>query len=275
MNSVDLIKAGRLGEARAQLVKEVRERPGDAGARTLLFQTLSCLGEWDKADGHLGAIAAQSAANDAASQVYRNIIKAEKERESVWTEGKRPAFFPEGPPYLEEYFDARARLAAGRREEALAILEGIAGVERARRGTINGTSFVGFQDADPLLFPFLEVFVHDRYVWIPFGAVETLTVPPPSGFLDLLWVPARIAARSGARIGGHLPVLYPSSYRHADDRVKMGRLTEWVAAEGGLERGAGQHVFLAGEKEMGLLEIREMVFDTPEGGEGNGRSDRS
>lgn len=274
MNSVDLIKAGRLGEARAQLVQEVRERPGDAAARTLLFQTLTCLGEWAKAEAQLGAIAAQSAANDAAAQVYRNNLKAEKERDSVWTEGKRPAFFPEAPPYLEEYFDARARLAAGRREEALVILEGIVGRECSRRGTINGVSFEGFQDADPLLFPFLEVFVHDRYVWIPVEAVETLNVTPPAGFLDLLWIPARIAAR-GAHIGGYLPVLYPSSYRHADNRVKMGRLTEWVAAEGGLERGAGQHVFLAGDKEMGLLEIREIVFDTPGGGEGNGRSNRS
>lgn len=275
MNPVDLIKAGRLGEARTRLVQDVRDRPGDAAARTLLFQTLCCLGEWAKAEAQLGAIAAQSAASDAAAQVYRNILKAERERESVWTEGKRPAFFPGSPPYLEEYFDARARLAAGRREEALGILEGIARREGALRGTINGTSFEGFQDADPLLFPFLEAFVHDRYVWIPVGEVEELNVTPPAGFLDLLWIPARIAARGGVRIGGHLPVLYPSSFRHANDRVKMGRLTEWVAGEGGLERGAGQHVFLAGEEEMGLLEIREVAFDIPETGEGDGRSDRS
>jgi len=262
MNPVELIKAGRLGEARAQLVQEVRKRPGDAAARTLLFQTLCCLGEWAKAETQLGAIAAQSAANDAATQVYRNILKAERERESVRTEGKRPSFFPEAPPYLEEYFDARARLAAGRREEALGILEGIADRECGRRGTVNGTPFAGFQDADPLLFRFLEAFVHDRYVWIPVGAVETLSVTPPAGFMDLLWIPARIAAR-GAHIGGYLPVLYPLSHRHAEDAVKMGRLTEWVAGEGGLQCGAGQHVFVAGESEMGLLEIREMSFDTP------------
>jgi protein involved in temperature-dependent protein secretion len=55
----------------------------------------------------------------------------------------------------------------------------------------------------------------------------------------------------------------------------MGRLTEWVAGEGGLERGAGQHVFLAGGIEMGLLEVREMSFELPETGEGDGHSDRS
>lgn len=275
MNPVDLIQAGRLDDARTQLVREVRDRPGDGPARTLLFQTLCCLGEWSKAEAHLGAIAAQGEATDPAAQVYRNILKAERERELVWKEGNRPSFFPASPPYLEEYFDARGHLAAGRREEGLGILEGIAEREEVRRGTINGTSFEGFQDADPLLFPFLEAFVHDRYVLIPVGAIEEVTVPPPKGFLDLLWISARIAVRGEVRIGGHLPVLYPFSCRHPDDRVKMGRLTEWVAGEGGLQRGAGQHLFLAGEGDMGLLEIREVVFDTLETGAGDGQNDRS
>ncbi|MCL5966160.1 MAG: hypothetical protein M1550_02920 [Deltaproteobacteria bacterium] len=268
MNSMDLIKAGRLGEARAQLVSEVRARPGDGAARTMLFQTLCFLGEWDGAVRHLDAVVAGDAAKDAGAQVYRNLIKAEKEREAVRADGKRPAFFPASPSWLEAYFDAREKLSAGKRKEGLAALEAIAARNAGLAGTLNGKPFKGFQDADPLLFPFIEAFVHDSYLWIPADAVQEMTVDPPAGILDLIWTRGRVAARGGVHIGCCLPALYPGSFRHPDDRVKMGRMTEWVPDEGGLERGAGQHTFLAGEDGVGLLEIRELIIDGPRGGGG-------
>jgi type VI secretion system protein ImpE len=174
---------------------------------------------------------------------------------------------------VEEYFDARARLSAGKRMEALEILERIAERAGPRRGTLNGTSFEGFQDADPLLFPFFEVFVHDRYVWIPIGSIRELKMPPPAGLLDLLWASARVAAHGGVHIGCYLPALYPGSCRHDDDRVKMGRSTDWIPGEGGLDRGAGQHMFVAGEEEIALLDVRELAFDIPQAGDSDGTDD--
>jgi type VI secretion system protein ImpE len=62
MNSKDLIKAGRLSDARKQLTEEVKAKPGDSGRRTLLFQVLAFYGEWDKAERHLDAIGTQDVA---------------------------------------------------------------------------------------------------------------------------------------------------------------------------------------------------------------------
>ena len=50
MDSKELIKKGQLGEARAALVNEVKNRPGDPASRTLLFQVLLFCGEWEKAN---------------------------------------------------------------------------------------------------------------------------------------------------------------------------------------------------------------------------------
>ena len=61
MDSRDLIKAGRLSEARKQLIEEVKSSPADSGKRTLLFQVLIFCGEWDKAERHLETVAAQDA----------------------------------------------------------------------------------------------------------------------------------------------------------------------------------------------------------------------
>jgi len=273
MNPAELIQAGRLGEARTQLVEQVRARPGDMAARTLLFRTLCFLGEWAKAESHLGVVAAQDVGKEAAAQVYRNLLRAEREREAVWGEGKRPSLFPQSPGFLEEYFSARALLAGGKRGEAIGILERIAEEAALLRGALDGKPFEGFQDADPVLFPFLEAFVHDRYVWIPVASVLELKMAPPGDILDLLWAPAQAVLRGGVRAGCHLAVLYPGSCRHADDRVKMGRATEWVPGEGGLERGAGQHMFLAGEEEVALLDIREIAFEIPRTGDTDGTHD--
>lgn len=83
MNSKDLIKAGRLSEARKQLVEEVKSSPADLGKRTLLFQVLSFCGEWDKADRHLDAIVTQDSSRQTGVQVYKNLVHAERERMEV------------------------------------------------------------------------------------------------------------------------------------------------------------------------------------------------
>jgi protein involved in temperature-dependent protein secretion len=44
--------------------------------------------------------------------------------------------------------------------------------------------------------------------------------------------------------------------------MKLGRSTDWVALGGGFSKGVGQHVFQVGEEDIGILEIREAVFNS-------------
>ena len=99
-----------------------------------------------------------------------------------------------------------------------------------------------------------------RRVTIPIDSLRELVLPAPTSLLDLIWASAQITTWDGLTINGFLPVLYPETFRHEDDRMKLGRMTDWLPLGGGLFQGVGQHVFQAGDTEIGILEIREANF---------------
>jgi len=41
----------------------------------------------------------------------------------------------------------------------------------------------------------------------------------------------------------------------------MGHMTEWSVIDDTFLKGSGQHLYTFGDSELGLLEIRELVFD--------------
>ncbi len=264
MDARELIRAGRLADARRELVRKVRAAPGDTASRTLLFQVLCFCGEWDRAAGHLDLIGQRDPSRETGVQMYRNLIGAEKIRLDVVRLGRRPSFLPEAPPYAEAHFAAWEALERGDEGEALRIREEGRDGGPVLRGTLNGAAFSGFCDTDSFFGPFLEVVVFDRYVWMPLEAVREIQVPAPKTLLETLWVPAHVTAWDGLTLNAWLPVLYPGSWEHADDRVKLGRMTDWTSAGGPFTRARGQHVFAVGETEAALLELRELVFVPPE-----------
>jgi type VI secretion system protein ImpE len=260
MDAKDFIRAGRLAEARKQLTEEVKAAPEDSAKRTLLFQVLSFYGEWDRAERHLDVIASRDAKSETGVQVYKNIIKAEKERIEVSQRLRRPSILPKTPPYFELYFDALEKLTKNDVDGAAGAFDQMGAAHPLISGTINGKSFEGFEDTDSCLALFLEGIVHDRYVWIPVEMVREVILSDPKTLFDLLWIPAHVTTQEGLSIGCYLNVLYPDSFAHEDDRLKLGRMTDWLPLGGPFSKGVGQHVFQVGEEEMALLEIREVLF---------------
>jgi type VI secretion system protein ImpE len=273
MNTKELIRAGRLSEAREQLIREVKSSPADLGKRTLLFQVLSFCGEWGRAEQHLDAIAVQDASKETGVQVYKNLLHAERERQDVAKLNRRPSFLPATPPYTEMYFTAWKEVIAKKIEEAERLFGQIDAQLPIPSGTVDGVGFTGFQDTDAFLSLFLEAIVHDRYVWIPLGSIAELSISSPKTLFDLLWIPARLMTREGLSLGCYLPVLYPDSSLHEDEQVKLGRRTDWIALGGPFSKGMGQHVFQVGAEEKPILEIREVVFKIPGSKENNEKSD--
>ncbi len=263
MNSKDLLKAGKLTEARQQLVLDVKSAPADAGVRTLLFQTLIFCGEWEKAQNHIEVIAAQDPEKATAVHSYKELLQAEKERAEVSQLKGRPSFLPEAPNYIEIFYSAWEKLAEGKIEEAKDLFEQIHSRQYTLSGTVNNTDFTGFSDTDSVLSLFLETFVHERYVWIPFESIRELTISPPKTFFDLIWASAAVTTWAGLCMNCYLPVLYPGSHLQEDDRIKLGRLTVWTSLGGPFSKGLGQHVFQIGQEEMSILEIEEAVFNPP------------
>jgi type VI secretion system protein ImpE len=264
MEAKDLIKAGKLSEARSLLIEEVKSSPTNLNSRTLLFQVQAYGGEWEKARRQLEIIASQDANRETGVQVYLNLIQAETERMEVFRNKRIPSFLPKAPPYFEQYQDAWQKLNAQEFEASEAIFNEIR--ERCANisGTLNSREFNGFSETDTRLACFLEAFVHEHYVWVPMETLRELILSEPQTLLDLLWASAQITLRGGLTLNCYLPVLYPDSFRHEDDRLKLGRMTDWTDLGRGFHQGWGQHVYLVGDGEVGILEIREMVFNTLE-----------
>jgi type VI secretion system protein ImpE len=122
------------------------------------------------------------------------------------------------------------------------------------------------EDADPRLGARFEVYIGGRYSWIPMEHVASLRVERPHKLRDLLWAPAHLkggAALDGADVGEVLlPVLTPSASTHADERVRLGRLTEWMELPDGLEAPVGQKMLLVDDEEFPILEVRELEVES-------------
>lgn len=272
MDAKELIKANRLTEARSQLIEEVKGSPSDAGKRTLLAQVLLFFGEWDKAERQLEVLAVQNTRAEIGVQVYRNLIAAERERSEVCAGKRRPAFLGTMPSWLDLYFVAREKLKGGEIEEAAELYGEVEAQCSGLSGTLDGSEFTGISDADAFLSPFLEVFIHNHYLWLPFELLRELSIPVPKILLDTLWTPAGITTWEGLTTSCYLPVTYPLPSGEGEDLVRVGKMTDWQELGGGFFSGRGQHVFQIGKEEKGILEIRELKFAFSRGREEDGKN---
>lgn len=258
MNVKELIKEGKLAEARAVLVSTVKNHPGDTASRTMLFQVLLFSGEWDKAGRHLEILADLDSKLMAAVPQYLNLLQCERERAAVASFKSVPSFLPETPAYFEAYYSACQQLQTasdGKGKELFAAVEAKIPVVA---GSVNGIEFSGMRNTDDVLAFALEVFAHDRYFWVPFESIRELVITPPQSLLDLMWVSASVTTWGGLSMNGYLPVLYPNSHAQENEQIRMGRMTDWFSMAGGCVRGVGQQVFVFGDRDMPLLEIREI-----------------
>ncbi len=264
MNAKDYFKSGRLSDAREQLIKEVKSSPTDLDKRTFLFQILAFCGEWNKAERHLDLIAAQDPERETGVQVYKNLIQGEKERMEVFNGNSRPSFLPSVPSYTDIYYDAMGKLAENKIDEAKELFDQPEEQRPVVAGTINGKSFTGFGDTDTSVSFFIEAIAHERYVCIPVESIGELTISSPETLFDLIWISANIITHHGLTMNCFLPVSYTGSFLHDDDRVRLGKMTDWASLGGPYSKGSGQHVFQIGEEEIPILEIGKVIFNNPD-----------
>jgi type VI secretion system protein ImpE len=263
MDIKQLIRNAELTKARKKLIQRVKKAPGDTAHRTHLFQVLLFLGEWDKALVHLNALAKDDKTSHMAHEVYTGLIRAEQERTEVAELRKEPSFLPGRPGYADLYFQAVEAATQEENEIAATLFDQIGTATPLISGTVNQEPFTGFSDTDTLLNGFLEAMEYDRYLWIPFEAIREITVQSPQTLMDLIWTKGSVTTWEGLTMACFFPVLYPLSHCHTDDRVKMGRVTDWQILAGPYVRAWGQHVFRIGERDVSLLEIETVMFNRP------------
>jgi len=261
MKAKELLDAGHLSAAIDQLNQDVRSHPTDSRQRTFLFELLCFAGDYVRAERQLEAIGQQEVTAEVGVQVYRNVLMAEGARRRLFSEGLRPNFMFDPPAYARLHLDALDRLREGNPTGAVALLEEADSSRSPIEGRMEGREFGDFRDGDDLFAPFLEVIVHNSYIWLPFEQIKHLTISTPKRLRDLLWIPATLECHHGPVGEVFLPVLYGGSSEHTDDRVRLGRMTDWQAVAEGLVRGVGQHLFFIDGQDRGILEVRDIEFE--------------
>ncbi len=260
MDATALYQAGKLTDAIAAQLQAVKTAPGDQAKRLFLFELAAFSGDLDRARRQLDALDYEEVELQVARSGYRQLIDSEEKRRRLFRDGLAPQFLIDPPAHVQTRLDALNRLREKRGAEALALLDEANNALPALKGQLNDAAFHELRDADDLFGSVLEVFARGEYFWVPLEQVELIAILPPRFPRDLLWIPARLETidASGEVF---LPALYPNSHEHADEQVKLGRMTDWKETSDGPVLGAGLRMFLAGDDTPTILDWRELKID--------------
>lgn len=260
MTAKELFQSGKLSQAVDEQLRMVRAKPTDAAARTFLFELLCFQGELDRAQKQLDVVAQQNADSEWATQVYSNILAAERSRRRLMSDGQSPEFLLDPPEFVRLHLDAINRLREGQPAAATACLAESQAMRLECPGDVDGQAVEDFCDCDDLFAPLLEIFILRDYAWIPWQQIRELQISKPERPRDLIWLPVRLTLTDGSPRSGYVPALYPDTHHHPDDAVKLGRMTDWQSQEDGPVRGVGLREFLVGEGTRSILEVRQVRF---------------
>jgi len=262
----ELLDAGDLTGAIEELNRQVKAKPADASLRVSLFELLCFEGDLERAAKQLEVIAVQKSgpAAELAAQQYRDLLDAERMRRNVFHGDALPKFLLPPPPYVEAHVLLIKKLQTSPAEGA-ALLTAAEEQFPALTGHAGEKAFGACRDADDRIGPVLEVFHGPNYVWLPLEQIAQLQVAEPKSARDLLWARVRVQTYEQSVGDVVVPTLYVDSHRQADQRIRLGRVTEWEMVADLLVRGMGQRVFLLDDREVPFLELRDLQFEAVAG----------
>lgn len=259
-----LINAGRLDEAIGALGESLRSNPANYRRRTTLFTLLCYVGNHQRAEQQLTALAQEGPSLQLGAESWRAALQAGRERERLFAEGRKPAMALglREPEYLAPYAEVIRCTAAGDLAAATAAAQAGEALRppcpcqlsvRAPGGGEARLDVPDLRDVDDRFGPFLELFIGDEYAWLPLSLVESLEVPRPRHLLDLLYTPVTLRTVAGP-LNAIMPVLYPRTAEHADPQVRLGRMT--VFGDGDeLTLAAGARLFAGSDEDFPLLDL--------------------
>jgi type VI secretion system protein ImpE len=165
-------------------------------------------------------------------------------------------------PHLKLHLEASILLREGKPKEAAALLEQAEELRPSVAGVCDGAAFDDLRDIDDLTAGFFEILTSTgKYYWIPVERFELIEFHAAERPRDLLWRRAHAVVRGGPDGEVFFPVLYGGTFAEADDRLRLGRMTDWRGAEGEPRRGIGQRMFVVGEEDRTIMELKELTFN--------------
>jgi type VI secretion system protein ImpE len=262
-NAHELFQAGKLTDAVKAATDMVRNNPTNVPARSLLCEVLCFSGDLERADKQLEA-AMQIDANSAVGvSLIRHLIRSETCRREVFEQGRLPEFLTQPTAAQQLRLRALVSLNAKDSKAAQQYLEEAEELEVEVSGKCDGTPFTGMRDLDDLLGPNIEVFTATgQYYWLSAEQVLSLEFSPVEHLTDMLWRAAQVITVGDVSGRVHVPALYHNSHTSTDDRIRIGRSTDWVQEnEESPAFGRGQREWLLGEDVVAITQVREITFD--------------
>jgi type VI secretion system protein ImpE len=257
----NMLKEGRLDEALQGLTAQVRGNPSNAKARVFLFQLLSLLGQWERAQNQLTVSEQLDPLNALMVGAYTRALQGELERSEVIAGQRSPSVIGEPAQWLALLLQSLKLAGGGQYAQATVLREQAFEQAEAVSGTIDGTPFEWISDADPRFGPCLEIVVNGGYAWVPFSRIQQLSFDEPTDLRDKIWSPVQVTWRNGGQAVGFVPSRYPGSERAQDSELVLARRTDWLDLGDEFFVGSGQRMLATDAGEHPLLDIRTITFD--------------
>lgn len=259
-----LLDAGDLNGAVQAALSFVKSNPLNYQARTFLFELSLFSGDWERAARQLDTVGHQDTNAMVGALIYRQCVEAEKKRARYFSESLKPEFLTDPPDYVYGLLTANNRLREGNVGEARQILDQSEEERPAFSCRVNGAEAEDFRDYNDLTAGIMEVIIKDSYVWVPFEQIEKITINEPQSLRDLFWLQGTMETANGTNGEVFFPMLYVNSHEHANDQVRLGRMTDWRDAGAELFIGEGTKLFWINGEDRPILELKEIEFQTAE-----------
>ncbi|TWT63909.1 type VI secretion system accessory protein TagJ [Rubinisphaera italica] len=263
MKPIEHFEAGELQQAVATALESVKSAPTDLEKRMILCQMLSFAGDFERADKQLDLLATQSPDVAISLAEFRQLIRAEQARRDFYTNGRLPEFLGEPTESQKLQLKASIALREGNAAEAGKLLNEALEISPEIQGTCNGEAFTGFRDLDDLLGTTIELLTNNgKYYWVPAERIRELSFAPAEAYHHLLWRRAEIRVEDGPEGVVYLPAIYANPGLDDDDKMKLGRMTDWHEVPEGPILGIGQKTWLVGENDLPIMTIETFSVST-------------
>jgi type VI secretion system protein ImpE len=247
-----------------RLVTSIRAEPQLPAHRWSLFQCLCITGEWQRALQQLQVYGQLDQSAERVVQTYRDLVRAERWRESVMIGARQPAFiYDDTPEWMRALLEALALAAQGNTEAADHARETALDVAPLISGRSEQHAFDWLGDSDSRLGPVCEFITAGSYRWVSLSDVAAWRVQRPTSWIDLVWSPCMLTLNDGAVLHGYMPARYPLPYdaqNDARDSLLLGQKTIWHASGNTAVHGFGRKTWSGSNGDFDIFELNVCSF---------------
>lgn len=259
MKAEELVQAGDVEGALAELQQRVRTNPADVNLRIFLFQLLAVLGQWKRALNQLEVIHDLDTKSWPLVHAYREAINCEMHRTAVFEARSKPLVLGEPQQWVALLIEAQQAFARGEIENFQSLNAQAYEQAPATGGKINDEPFEWLADADQRFGPVLEIIFNGQYYWAPLETIKIVRSEKPTDLRDLVWLPAEVTWSNGGQNMVMMPARYPRLSGVGNDDL-LARKTDWLDVGQDVVEGTGQRMLATDQADYSFLQVRSIEF---------------